>query len=237
MRFLKTCFFLYLNAVLGFQNLVYIHNDKIQDKPFKMPSLDPKQNEYKESKKIKMESSDNVVLGLVDNLEIYFYGGVTEANCFELTSALTAMDLKAKAQKVYNKNINPVIELHIQSPGGSLMPTFFVCDKMKQIETPIHTFIDGYCASAASLISVCGKRRYMTKHSAMLIHQLSGAASGKFNELKNEIDNLGFFMGNVKEIYLTNTKFEEKKLQELLETDLWLNANECLKYGLVDEII
>ena len=59
----------------------------------------------------------------------------------------------------------------MQSMGGELMPTFYVCDTIKNLETPVHVYIDGYVASAASAIAVCGDKRYMTKHSSMLIHQ------------------------------------------------------------------
>lgn len=117
------------------------------------------------------------------------------------------------------------------------MPTFYVCDIMKKIQTPIHVYIDGYAASAASLIAVCGDKRFMTEHSAMLIHQLTGASSGKFNELQNEMTNFNLFMDNVRNIYLNNTKLDKKILEELLLSDIWLDSNTCLNYGFVDEII
>ena len=147
------------------------------------------------------------------------------------------MDMKAKHQKVAYPELKPHISLHIQSGGGALMPSFYVCDKIESSETPVYTYVDGFCASAASLMSVCGKKRYMTKHSAMLIHQLTGMARGKFEELQTEVSNLNFFMKNLKSIYLNHTKLDEETLDKLLKTDIWLDAETCLKYGLVDEII
>jgi len=172
-----------------------------------------------------------------EDLSIYFYGKVTDETCLQLTQTLKMMDIEAKHQKVMYPQLEPVIDLHIQSGGGSLMPTLYVCDVIKNSDTPIHTYIDGYCASAASLISVCGSKRYMTKHSALLIHQLSGAAAGKFNELKTEVNNLNSFMNNIRDIYIKNTKIEKDSLEDLLKTDIWLDADICLQYGLVDEII
>ena len=172
-----------------------------------------------------------------EDLSIYFYGKVTDETCLQLTQTLKMMDIEAKHQKVMYPQLEPVIDLHIQSGGGSLMPTLYVCDVIKNSDTPIHTYIDGYCASAASLISVCGSKRYMTRHSALLIHQLSGTAAGKFNELKTEVNNLNSFMNNIRDIYITNTKIEKDSLENLLKTDIWLDADTCLQYGLVDEII
>ncbi len=76
----------------------------------------------------------------------------------------------------------------------------------------------------------------MTRNSAMLVHQLTGATSGKFNELKDEMTNLNFFMNKVKNIYLENTKLNSSVLDNLLSSDIWLDAETCLAYGLVDKI-
>ena len=173
----------------------------------------------------------------LEPLTILFYGPVSEETCLQLSTTLIELDKQAKIQKVNFPGIEPRISLHIQSGGGSLMPTFYVCDTMKRLETPIYVYIDGYAASAASLISVCGNKRFMTEHSALLIHQLSGSSSGKFNELKNEMTNFNFFMNNVRDIYLNNTKLNSNTLEELLLSDIWLDSKICLEYGLIDEII
>ena len=133
--------------------------------------------------------------------------------------------------------IRPPIKLHLQSHGGELLPSFYVCDFIQNLETPVHIYIDGYVASAASLIAVCGKKRIMTKHSFILIHQLKSKLSGKFNEMEDEIRNLNFFMDNLKNIYLNNSKISPEKLDKLLATDIWISAEECLSLGLIDEII
>ena len=174
---------------------------------------------------------------IVEPLTLHFYGPVTEESCFQLTFALEDLNKRAKHQKVIYPDLNPCISLHIQSGGGSLMPTFYVCDVIKRIETPVNIYVDGFAASAASLITVCGDNRYMTKNSAMLIHQLTGATSGKFNELKDEMTNLNFFMNKVRNIYLENTKLNSSVLDNLLSSDVWLDAETCLAYGLIDKII
>ena len=44
-------------------------------------------------------------------------------------------------------------------------------------------------------------------------------------------------MNNVRNIYLNNTKLDRKRLEELLLSDIWLDSDTCLRYGLIDEII
>lgn len=180
------------------------------------------------------KSGANVI---VEPLTLHFYGAVTDESCFQLTYALEELNKRAKHQKIIYPQLTPSISLHIQSGGGSLMPTFYVCDTIKKIETPVDIYVDGFAASAASLMTVCGNNRYMTRNSAMLIHQLTGATSGKFNELKDEMTNLNFFMNKVKNIYLENTQLNSTILDELLASDVWLDAETCLAYGLIDKII
>ncbi len=173
----------------------------------------------------------------IEPLTLHFYGAVSDESCMQLTMALNELDKKAKHQKVIYPNLEPYISLHIQSGGGALMPTFFVCDTIKNLDTPVFMYVDGFAASAASLMVVSGKKRFMTRNSAMLVHQLTGATSGKFNELKDEMTNLNFFMNKVKNIYLENTKLNSSVLDNLLSSDIWLDAETCLAYGLVDKII
>ena len=70
------------------------------------------------------------------------------------------MDIKAKELEI-QYNYRFPIKLHMQSLGGELMPSFYICDLIKNIETPIHIYIDGYVASLLS-IAVCGDKRFMT---------------------------------------------------------------------------
>uniref|UniRef100_A0AB39JDS2 Atp-Dependent Clp Protease, Proteolytic Subunit n=1 Tax=Florenciella sp. virus SA2 TaxID=3240092 RepID=A0AB39JDS2_9VIRU len=169
-------------------------------------------------------------------LSLTFYSPITIESCVALTTYLKQLDIKSKKLQIEYGQTFP-IKLHMQSGGGMLMPTFYVCDLIKQLDTPVHIYIDGFVASAASLISVCGSKRFMTKHSFMLIHQLQAESSGRLNEMKDEITNLDFFMDNAKDIYYKNSNISQTTLDNLLSNELWINAEQCLQLGLVDEII
>jgi ATP-dependent protease ClpP protease subunit len=172
---------------------------------------------------------------IAPKLDVLFYGSVTDESCLQLTNALNTLDKISKKNSKSNY-IEP-ISLHIQSYGGMLMPSFYVCDFIKNLDTPVHTYIDGYAASAATLISVCGDKRYTTRFSKMLIHQLSTGYKGKALELQDGIENVNLFMDNIKTIYLENSYLDINTLNNLLSRDIWLNSTKCLEYGLIDEII
>lgn len=163
---------------------------------------------------------------------IYFYSPLTEESALELEKKLIALNtINIKQDK------RTPIHLHIQSFGGSLFHTLYLIDLIQKMETPVYTYVDGFSASAGTLLSVVGKKRFISKHSIMLIHQLSGGFQGKYFEMKDESENLELLMNMILDIYMNTTKLDKKHLIELLHRDLWLNAETCLKYGLVDEII
>ena len=101
------------------------------------------------------------------------------SNRFRLRNQLVTLDSNSKIFATQYSTPPPPINLHIQSSGGSLMNTYYIVDLIQSLETPVNTFIDGFAASAATLISVAGDKRYMTKNSLMLIHQLSSQNGGK----------------------------------------------------------
>ena len=131
----------------------------------------------------------------------------------------------------------PPIKLHLTTYGGSIHAAFSAIGCIKSSKVPVHTIIDGYVASAGTLMSVCGVKRYMHRHSSMLIHELRSGSWGKMSVIEEEVDNLKKMMVKIKEIYTEHTKLKKKDLDAILKKDNDWYADECLASGLVDEII
>ncbi len=160
---------------------------------------------------------------------LYFSGPMTDNTVFTITANLMALQQE--------NNINE-INLHMQSIGGSLLPSLGLVDLIRVSDIPINTYVDGYCASAASLITVVGAQRFINRYGVILIHQLKmGLEPSKYLEIKDQTENADTLMQLIKEIYLENTNLNNNKLDELLQHDWWLNSTLCKKYGLVDIII
>ena len=208
-----------------------------------MSSMVPGNNNNKVFKNLiinsSAEESSVSEVGIIQDInnDIYFYAPVTQRSCFELKNKLMDLDAKSKIFQVQYKIDPPPIHLHIQSEGGSLYHTLYIIDLIRKMETPVYTYVDGFAASAASLMSVVGAKRYMTENSLILIHQLSGSESGKYNEMQDQMTNMRILMSIIRKIYLEYTKLDEGTLNALLQKDLWLDSKTCLTYGLVDEII
>ena len=169
--------------------------------------------------------------------KIYYYAGVNRESAAELNKKIG--ELESKSLTLGN-NLDiepPILKILINSGGGSITAGISSMDTILRCKVPVHTYVDGFCASAATFLSVVGKKRYMSRNSYMLIHQLSSSLWGKYSEIEDEKKNLDLMMETIKSVYKEYTKVPMKKLDEILKHDLLWDAKTCLKYGLVDEII
>jgi len=175
---------------------------------------------------------------LTTNNKIYFYSEVSRPKILTLNKSLTnvGLSLQNRANTLSLKDPGKIF-LHINSYGGSVFAGFAATDCILSSPVDIITVIEGCAASAATLISVVGSYRLMHKHSFMLIHQLSSWTSGKYAELQDDMKNNDLLMKTIKDIYVEHTKIPKAQLSKILKHDLWWDANQCLEYGLVDEII
>ena len=174
------------------------------------------------------------VTKIVEN-NLYFYGDITESNALELNAALYEMDKKLSVTNLF-LDVKPHINLHINSYGGSLFAGLATVDAIRNLNSEVHSYIEGAAASAATLISVACSKRYIGKYSKMLIHQLSATSYGKYTELEDDMENNKHLMDTIKAVYKEYTKVPMKKLNEILKHDLWFDSKTCLELGLVDEI-
>ena len=179
---------------------------------------------------------DNNVVETVNN-RIYFYSGVTRPKILKLNKSIYTLNINMLSKAVPLEYEPPPIKVHINSYGGSVFAGLAAVDYIKNSKVPVHSVIDGCAASAATLMSVVAERRFMHKNSCMLVHQLSGMMWGKFEEMKDDMQNSEMLMEKIKAIYKEHTKIPKKELDNLLKHDIWWESEKCLEYGLVDELI
>ena len=173
----------------------------------------------------------------VNENKIYYYAGVNRDSAVELNKKIGEIESKSLTL-AYNLDIDPpTLKILINSGGGSITAGISSMDTILRCKVPVHTYVDGFCASAATFLSVVGSHRFMSRNSYMLIHQLSSSLWGKYSEIEDEKKNLDLMMETIKNVYREYTKVPMKKLDEILKHDLLWDAKTCLKYGLIDEII
>lgn len=174
----------------------------------------------------------------VDENKIYFYADVGEKEALDLNKIIRHLDIEMQYLKQrLSLQENPPIRLYIHSPGGSFFSALSIIDAIKSCKSPVYTYIDGHAASAATMISVVGTRRFATRNAFMLIHQQRMIWEGKHADFIDEIENQKHVTETMKRIYMEHTKLSEQELNSILKRELHIPAEECLKLGLIDEIL
>jgi len=183
-----------------------------------------------------VEIDGALTIEIISN-KILFYGDITESNMLQLNKNLFILDAKLQRLKHSLDGYEPVIELHLNTFGGSVYAALATVDTIRNLKTKVHTYVDGSVASAGTLISIIGEKRFMGSHAYLLIHQLSDGMYGKFQEMADTMYNCTNLMNMLKNYYKKYTKIPMKKFDDLIKKDIWLSAEECLQYGIIDEII
>lgn len=131
------------------------------------------------------------------------------------------------------------ITMHIDSPGGSVKSGLSMVDVMDYINADIRTVNTGMAASMGSVLLGAGTKgkRSSLKHSTTMLHQSSGGFSGNIQDA--EVDWAEWQKVN-HELFVLLGKYCGKKPEQVKKDatrDFWLNAEEAVKYGIIDEII
>lgn len=133
------------------------------------------------------------------------------------------------------KNIN----LHINSPGGSVFEGIAIYNMLKQNPAHVNVYVDGLAASIASVIAMSGDAIFMPSNAMMMIHNPWTMAVGNAEELRKQADGLDQITKSSVQTYLAKAgdKLDEDKLKELMDNETWLTAQEAVDYGLADEVL
>ncbi len=134
---------------------------------------------------------------------------------------------------------NP-IKLYINSPGGNVLDGLGLYDMIKYLQSKgyiISTVNIGSSCSMAALLLMSGTKgyRYSLKHCQVMIHELSSFNYGKFNELKDHYEQMTKLQSTLNKIIKINSSEEILSLCE--RKDLWLTADEAIKYNIIDQIL
>ncbi|MED4726998.1 Clp protease ClpP [Aneurinibacillus migulanus] len=131
-----------------------------------------------------------------------------------------------------------IINLYINSPGGSVFEGIAIYNMLKRHKAKINVYVDALAASIASVIAMAGDTIFMPKNSMLMIHNPWTSAVGNAKEFRKVADDLDRIGHSSKQSYLQKAgeKITDEKLQELLDAETWLSADEAYEYGLCDVV-
>ena len=174
---------------------------------------------------------------------IYFYREVTEQSCLSLIRTLQEVDSRLSSERrdrrLYGTGLadSTPICLHIHSEGGDLFPALAVADHITQLQTPVHSVIEGIGASAATLLSMACHRRYIMSRGFVLIHQFSGDLWGTYEQMKDRMNLSDMIIETLVDFYTEHSSMGVAEVRSALQRDSWFNAKQALEKGIVDQVL
>ncbi len=145
------------------------------------------------------------------------------------------------AQLLFLESENPDkdISIYINSPGGSVTAGLSVYDTMQFIKPDVSTICVGQAASMGAVLLAGGAKgkRYCLPHSRMMIHQPLGGFQGQAADFEIHAREILAVRERLNRILAKHTGQTLKKLETDTDRDRFMDADEAIKYGLVDSIL
>ena len=134
-----------------------------------------------------------------------------------------------------NKDIN----MYINSPGGSVSSGLAIYDTMQFVTCDINTYCIGMCASMGAVLLSAGTtgKRFALPNSDIMIHQVSGGASGTASDVERTVEHMYSLKKRLNKILAKHTGKTENQIEKDADRDHWMSAKEAADYGLVDNVM
>ena len=176
-----------------------------------------------------------------DALDLFIYGDIEDITIDWTTWSIVESENSAKFFKealAAHPDVKQ-INVYVNSPGGYVMEAMAIRNQLKRHSANVTGYVDGFAASAAAFVLTGCDQVKMYSNTMQMIHNALNIAMGNAKELRKAADDLDAIMVGNRKAFLEKSggKLTEEKLIELLDAESWLTAEQCLEYGLADEII
>ncbi|CAI8361196.1 MAG: ATP-dependent Clp protease proteolytic subunit [Rhizobiales bacterium TMED143] len=150
-----------------------------------------------------------------------------------MASLITAQLLFLEAE-----NPKKEISMYINSPGGVVTSGMAIYDTMQYIRAPVATLCIGQAASMGSLLLAAGEKgmRYALPNARIMVHQPSGGFQGQASDIERHAQEILDMRARLNKIYVTHTGQTLRKIEDALERDTFMTAEQAKDFGLVDEV-
>ena len=184
---------------------------------------DPKEEFFREFD-YGIDSTDNVIL-IQDEIQ----SGLT----FDIVS-------KVRLLKKINGELD-TINILLNSPGGEVIETLALIDFIQSQEQQglkFNIIVRGSAMSAAALLLTCGTGiRAASKHSKIMVHQLSTVVVGKLSDVKSNAKFSEELENECNQLMAENSKMDKEYWEGISSSDYFMSAEKALELGIIDKVI
>ena len=176
------------------------------------------------------ERSYDIYSRLLKERIIFVTGQVED----HMASLITAQLLFLEAE-----NPKKEISMYINSPGGVVTSGMAIYDTMQFIRPPVATLCIGQAASMGSLLLAAGEpgMRYALPNARIMVHQPSGGFQGQASDIERHAKEILDLRHRLNTVYVKHTGQKLEKIEDALERDTFLTAEQSKDFGLIDEVI
>lgn len=172
------------------------------------------------------------------------FGDVNEQTCADIIQNLLVLSKTGEIPKKErtDKYSYPPIEFYLNTHGGSASDMFAIYDMMRHAKKgcEIHTIGVGKIMSAGVLLLAAGTKgkRKIGRNARVMIHSVLGGSEGPLFNIENEFEEIKFVQNAYSNALTQETKLTSKTMKDLLEkhVNIYLSAEEAVKYGIADEV-
>lgn len=163
--------------------------------------------------------------------DINIYGDITSWPW--LKSDVSSFDIKKEIDELDVDEIN----VYINSYGGEVAEALAIYSVLKRHAAKVHTYCDGFACSAATIIFCAGELRTMSSIALMMIHNcMSYLGFANSEEMRKAAEDNDKINQSSIEAYKKVSNLSEEEIKEMMDSETWLTAQECVDYGFATDI-
>lgn len=132
---------------------------------------------------------------------------------------------------------NSPIYLLLDSPGGSVVSGAKVINAIEASRRPVHTVCLTLCASMAAIIHSYGHKRLAMNRAVLMYHDASGEFSGEFTRIKSLFGMIDRYVEKMDENVVKRSQLSKETFEGLKVKEIWIDTDDALSKGLVDELV
>lgn len=174
--------------------------------------------------------------------ELHIYGEIRRVGMFERSFAKEMEEeLDATGAISFKEALNEVktdhLVVRINSGGGSVSEALAIYNQLQDFKGTVVTKVDGFAASAASVIFMAGSKRIVPASSLLMIHNAWTSAEGNANDLRKMADDLDKITQPSINIYVEKTGQSEESIKQMMDKETWITAQEAKELGFATETV
>jgi len=131
------------------------------------------------------------------------------------------------------------VNLYIHSPGGIISAGLAIYDTMQLIRPEVSTIVVGMAASMATVLLCAGAKgkRFALPNATIHMHQAVGGAQGQASDIAIAAKEIMRLQDLIRNIIHKHTNQSLDKIAHDTDRDFYLNPQQAVEYGLIDEIL